>query len=183
MSDHGTLPGMPLLAAGHQLDLALCRFCNRANRRWLASRFFGVVSRLGDGWFWYALMLALPLLFGSVALLASLHMAVTGAVALVIYRRLKERTSRPRPFLASPAIHRTMPPLDQYSFPSGHTLHAVAFAVVLLAWYPAMAWLVVPFVLLVAASRVVLGLHYPSDVLAGAAIGGVLARVSLWLVF
>jgi undecaprenyl-diphosphatase len=40
----------------------------------------------------------------------------------------------------------------------------------------------VPFVASVAASRVVLGLHYPSDVAAATAIGAALASLSLWLV-
>jgi undecaprenyl-diphosphatase len=47
--------------------------------------------------------------------------------------------------------------------------------VVAIAFYPMLAWLLVPFTLLVAISRVVLGLHYPSDVLAGAALGALIA--------
>src|SRR5690606_16957595 len=73
-------------------------------------------------------------------------------------------------------------PLDEFSFPSGHTLHAVAFSTVAVAHYPVLAWALVPFTGAVALSRVVLGLHYPSDVLAATAIGGLLAAVSLWLV-
>ena len=57
------------------------------------------------------------------------------------------------------------------AFPSGHTLHAVAFTLVALAHYPVLAWLLMPFTASVAVSRVVLGLHYPSDVLAATAIG------------
>jgi undecaprenyl-diphosphatase len=72
-----------------------------------------------------------------------------------------------------------MPPLDRYSFPSGHTLHAVCFTLVLCSHIPAMAWALLPFTVLVALSRMVLGLHYPSDVLAGAAIGGALGLLSL----
>ena len=72
-------------------------------------------------------------------------------------------------------------PLDQFSFPSGHTLHAVAFSIVACAHYPALAIILLPFTLLVAASRMVLGLHYPSDVLAGALLGGLIARLSFLL--
>jgi undecaprenyl-diphosphatase len=55
-------------------------------------------------------------------------------------------------------------PLDEFSFPPD-TLHAVSFTIVALAYYPWLAPLLVPFTLGVALSRVVLGLHYPSDVL------------------
>jgi undecaprenyl-diphosphatase len=75
-----------------------------------------------------------------------------------------------------------MPPLDRYSFPSGHTLHAVMFTALVVPSVPELAIVLIPFTMLVAASRVVLGLHYPSDVLAGAALGGALATLSNYVV-
>jgi undecaprenyl-diphosphatase len=69
--------------------------------------------------------------------------------------------------------------LDLYSFPSGHTLHAVSFTILAVASFPGLAWLCVPFATLVAMSRVVLGLHYPSDVAAGALLGAALAALSM----
>ena len=95
--------------------------------------------------------------------------------------RLKRWTRRPRPFASDLRIRAWVAPLDEFSFPSGHTLHAVAFSVVAVAHYPVLAWLLVPFTASVAVSRVVLGLHYPSDVLAATGIGGALAAASLWL--
>src|SRR3546814_5960017 len=134
-------------------------------------RAFASVSRLGDGVFWYVLMAALVMFDGYAGLLASLHLAATGAVALLLYKAIKRWTRRPRPFAADVRIRAWIAPLDEFSFPSGHTLHAVAFSLVAVAHYPALAWLVLPFAASVAASRVVLGLHYPRDVLAAPAIG------------
>ena len=90
-------------------------------------------------------------------------------------------TKRPRPCAADGRIRAWIAPLDEFSFPSGHTLHAVSFTVVALAHYPVLAWLLLPFTASVAISRVVLGLHYPSDVLAATTIGVALASLSLWI--
>ncbi len=163
-------------------DAGWCLRSNRLCARSGALRYFAAVSRLGDGMFWYALMATLVALDGTAGLHASLHLALTGLVTLILYKFLKRWTRRPRPFASDVRIRAWVAPLDEFSFPSGHTLHAVAFSLVAIAHYPALAWLLVPFTASVAASRVVLGLHYPSDVLAATAIGGALAGASLWLV-
>ncbi|WP_395681115.1 phosphatase PAP2 family protein [Dokdonella sp.] len=159
----------------------LCLAMNRwgARRAWM--RLFRLVSRLGDGVFWYALILLLAVLGGHRGLQAALQMSVVGLVASVLYRSLKHWTKRPRPFRAHAEITPYIAPLDEFSFPSGHTLHAVSFSLIALAWFPWLAPLLVPFTLLVAMSRVVLGMHYPSDVLAATLIGGVLAGGSFLL--
>lgn len=159
-------------------DRVLCRQFNRASHIAWVRRPFAAASRLGDGIFWYALMIALLTAEGYAALPAVLHMIVVGLICTAIYKTIKARTSRPRPYQAQPEINLCVSPLDQFSFPSGHTLHASAFAIVAIAYYPPLFWLLLPFAVLVACSRVVLGLHYPSDVLAGAAIGASVAGLS-----
>jgi undecaprenyl-diphosphatase len=162
-------------------DEAWCLRLNRASGvRWVRA-LFRAVSRLGDGVFWYVLMGGFLLADGSAAVAPVLRMVAVGTVGLAIYKWLKKRTSRPRPYQVRAAIRPGADPLDQFSFPSGHTLHAVAFSVLVTAYHPPLAWLVWPFTLLVAASRVVLGLHYPTDVLAGATIGAALALAALRL--
>ena len=160
-------------------DERVCLRFNRAVRQGILLLGFRAVSRLGDGLFWYALMLALLLGYGSAAASAVAHILLVGIACTAAYRALKRGTVRPRPYQVHAAIAMGAAPLDRFSFPSGHALHAVAFTVVT-AWH--FPWLAAPlalFTLLVAASRVVLGLHYPSDVLAGAFLGGVLALASL----
>lgn len=68
-----------------------------------------------------------------------------------------------------------MPPVDRYSFPSGHTLHAVMFTLLTATTTPSLLPVVFPLACLIAASRVILGLHYLSDVLIGGLIGAGLA--------
>lgn len=159
-------------------EQALCLRFNRASQvRWVRE-LFALVSRLGDGVFWYGLMLFLLLRHGADAAPAVVHMLAVGVVALAVYKWLKDKTLRPRPFHLNGELFISVPPLDQYSFPSGHTLHAVAFTTVLLAYFPVYAWVAVPFALLVALSRLVLGLHYPTDVVAGAFLGAIVASLS-----
>ncbi len=160
-------------------ELWLCLHMNRYGARRAIRGGFALVSRLGDGVFWYTLMAALPLLDGWAGLLASLHLAVIGLIALGLYRGLKQRMRRPRPFAQYRAIVAYVAPLDEFSFPSGHTLHAVSFSLVATYHYPALLWVLWPFAVLVGLSRVVLGLHYPSDVLAATVIGAVLAQGSI----
>jgi undecaprenyl-diphosphatase len=160
-------------------DEAVALRLNRGagRNRWVCAA-FRVVSRLGDGIAWYALMLALLLRFGADAVPAVLHMIAAGLACTALYKLIKSGTVRPRPYQAQPGITLFAAPLDRFSFPSGHTLHAVAFTLVAAAYYPWLAWFAVPFTVLVAASRVMLGLHYPSDVLAGVLIGAAVAGVS-----
>ncbi|GAB2577684.1 phosphatase PAP2 family protein [Dyella jejuensis] len=172
----------PVALPRHAFDRRMCIAANRWGARHAVGLFFGAISRLGDGIFWYALMLTLALIDGRRGLEAAAHMAATGLVALLLYRLLKRWTRRPRPFRTCPGVIAHVPPLDEFSFPSGHTLQAVGFTMVALAWYPLLAPLLLTFTALVAASRVILGLHYPSDVLAAILVGSGLGALSLWLV-
>lgn len=163
-----------------QREFLLCQTINGCVRYRFVLPYFRVVSRLGDGWFWYALILLLPVFHPEAGLALALLMAATGLVCTLTYKQLKKTLIRERPFISFPAIHCGTPPLDRYSFPSGHTLHAVCFNTLLALTLPELALTILPFTLSVAASRVVLGLHYPSDVLAGATIGGGLGALAAY---
>lgn len=177
MDSSGRVPN-----AWHRFDMAEQAWClrlNRSSRCIPVRRVFVLVSRLGDGVFWYLLMLGLAL-SGPAGAAVAMKMAVAGITGMVGYRHLKHRLVRERPFVSHAAICLATAPLDRYSFPSGHTLHAICFTTIAVQHAPSLAIVLVPFTLLVAASRVILGLHYPSDVLAGAVLGATLAQATLF---
>lgn len=159
-------------------DLAWCLRLNAASSvPWICA-LFRTVSRLGDGGLWYGLMALLILTEGVAAQQTVMRMMLAGLSGLALYKLIKHKTLRPRPYQVQCRIRLGTPPLDHYSFPSGHTLHAVSFSLIAVHDFPELAVVLLPFTALVAMSRVVLGLHYPTDVLAGAAIGAMLAAMA-----
>ena len=170
-----------VLARFDGAEYRLCRGLNRAAAwPWLRA-VLRVASRLGDGLLWYLLLGMLVLGYGSAAVRPVLIMSATGLAGVLIYKWLKSLLVREQPFIRHPGITLAMPPLDRYSFPSGHTLHAVCFTWQAVAHFPELAWVLVAAATLIALSRVILGLHYPTDVVAGGTIGALLATCGLAL--
>lgn len=130
-------------------------------------------STFGEGWMWLLGVLALSAaprparaLTGAVATLAAVNALV---VALKIaVRRVRPRPHRENRFLAASV---GAPAADRFSFPSGHAANALSLAVVLAHAFPVATAPLSALALLVGASRVPLGHHYPADMLAGAAVG------------
>jgi undecaprenyl-diphosphatase len=166
------------LARLQHWDELLCIRVNRGSQHWILIVALQGLSWLGNGIFWYALMLALLLADARAAALPVLHMAFVGAVCTCCYKMIKHTTVRSRPYEVNPLVSARAAPLDRFSFPSGHTLHAVAFSLVAGVHYPGLWSVLVPFSIATAVSRVALGLHYPSDVVAGAALGALIAAGS-----
>jgi undecaprenyl-diphosphatase len=164
-----------------QAELRFCRYLNRSSGSVAVRQLFRAVSWLGDGWIWYGLLLGLPFLYGRAGGIAALHMGVTGAVGVLAYKLIKTRAVRERPYITHSAIHAASVPLDRYSFPSGHTLHAISFTLMMAGYFPEWTAALSVLALLIALSRVILGLHYPTDVAAGALLGGALGMSSLAL--
>ncbi len=172
----------PALARFDQAEVKLCLALNGFRRHRLLGDLFRFVGRISDGMCWYALLVCFPVVHGWSGVWASVHMGIVALVGVAVYKALKSRATRERPYITHDSIDLAGAPLDRYSFPSGHTMHAVAFT--MLAAYHVPLWLLplAAFGVLVALSRVVLGLHYPTDVLAGGLVGGILASASIGVV-
>jgi undecaprenyl-diphosphatase len=136
-------------------------------------------SRAGDGWLWIAVGLII-LLFGGPSRFDALKIAALSVgTGLATFFVLKRVTGRERPCDTETHCWASLLPPDRFSFPSGHTITAFAVAVPLGMYYPSLMIGLIFCATSVAASRVLLGLHYLSDVLAGLAIGVALGLVSV----
>lgn len=162
-----------------QLEFGLCMHINNYSKKEPVRSFFRMISRLGDGVFWYVLILSLPLFNGVQGLKQMFLVAIVGACSVVLYKYLKARLIRERPYISFGAIVAQTQPLDRYSFPSGHSMNAACLAVLLGACEVLLVELVSIFAGLVALSRVILGMHYPSDVVVGLVLGTLVGYTGL----
>lgn len=158
----------------------------RRIHRWPAPRWIRIwmicATRGGDGWLWYGMGL-MVLLFGGPNRFAAVGAAALAAgVGIALFLRLKKATGRKRPVAMEPHVWATLLPPDQFSFPSGHTITAFTVAVSLSMFYPSLTVGLLFCAVSVAASRILLGMHFLSDVLAGSLIGATLAYLSVHLV-
>jgi undecaprenyl-diphosphatase len=146
--------------------------------RWI--RFWMLAAtRMGDGWLWYSLG-AILLAFGGMR--GYLAVGAAGSAAIVgifVFKMLKRLSRRPRPCQLQPHCWATILPPDQFSFPSGHTMTAFAIAIVVSYFYPTLEGPLYFLALSIGLSRIVLGMHFLSDVLAGALLGSALGVASI----
>jgi len=154
--------------------------------RWHAPRWIRVwmlcATRGGDGWLWYAMGIVILLAGGERRFPAVAAGALAAGLGITLFLRIKKATGRKRPCALEPHCWATLLPPDQFSFPSGHTITAFSVAVSLSRFYPDLATGLLFCALSIAASRILLGMHFLSDVLAGAAIGTTLGCAAVWAV-
>jgi len=162
---------------GHMLDFIATRDHRLMRRvhRWRPPRWFRLwmifATRGGDGWLWYGLS-ALVVVFGGSTRYAAVTAAWTACSAgAIIFLILKKLTGRKRPNALEPHCWATLLPPDQFSFPSGHTITAFAFTIAVGSFYPHLLGALLFCALSVATSRIVLGMHFLSDVVVGAMVG------------
>ena len=150
------------------------RLMRRMNR-WRAPRWIRywmiAATRMGDGWLWYGLGVML-VVFGGPQRFPAIGAAGAAAVAGIgVFKVLKKLSQRPRPCELEPHCWSKVLPPDKFSFPSGHTMTAFSIALVVSYFYPSLEGALFFLALSIALSRIVLGMHFLSDVLAGMVIG------------
>lgn len=150
-------------------DHSLMRLANNwPAPRWL--RVYAMVAtRAGDGWLWCAIALAIFFFGGEDRFKALCAAGGSSVLSILLFLWLKRFAERPRP--CEPHCWATLLPPDKFSFPSGHTMTAFAIAIPLVLFYPALTIVLLFCAFSIAISRILLGMHFLSDVIAGALIG------------
>lgn len=162
-----------------ELDARLTALARVAENPGILRTSAGLIAHTGDSWFW-VLGLALLAVFGTPywrvrAVVLIISILVTG----VLVMGLKFTFRRRRPEGEWGGIYRKS---DPHSFPSGHAARGAMLAVVALGLGPPWFGLLLAFwAPLMAASRIIMGLHYLLDVLAGMVLGGLIGLVILWI--
>lgn len=162
-----------------QWDILLFRYIFDRNGKALLDRFFFLISKSADGYIYVVaaifLILAEPHT-GTVFFTAAL-LAYTLKVSL--YLLIKRLVKRKRPFDNIEGLRFLIAPPDQFSFPSGHTAGAFVFAILFGHFFPVVSVPLLIWASLVGYSRIYVGVHYPTDVLAGSILGVLCAKIGL----
>ncbi|MFB6468340.1 phosphatase PAP2 family protein [Cytobacillus sp. Hz8] len=162
---------MRLLQNYYQFEQKIFKKVNRHFDKKHMNLFFRILTRMGGATFAIGIVLLLFIFckqpVKSIALCSALSLAVSHLPVQI----LKKLYPRKRPYLILEDTKFHSNPLKDHSFPSGHTTAAFSVMIPFILFMPSLGYLLIPLGVLIGVSRMYLGLHYPSDVLAGAVLG------------
>ncbi len=165
-----------------KFDLALSSVCLQHRFNQQVANVSKAISHSGDGHLYLVLgVLAWQLdkEHGWLFLLAGLAAFV---IELPIYWLLKNSFKRRRPEELNRLLPAFITPSDRYSLPSGHTAAAFVMASLIEHFYPQMGVAAFVWASLISTSRILLGVHFFTDVLIGALLGGLCGGIAISLV-
>ncbi len=173
---------MQILHTVTQYDTRMFLWCVNSRHQRMLAKTARLISRTGDGYLQIALPTSLALIAGEAGQNLLLATLLAFLIQLPIYWVLKNSFQRRRPPDAIPAFCSSITASDKFSFPSGHTAAATLLASLVYLYFGAVAIPLMVWAALVGASRVILGVHFPTDILAGATLGTSIALISYSLI-
>ena len=162
---------MRLIQSINQFDVRMFLACVNTRHQQQLSRVARSVSKTGDGYAQLGLPLCLYVMGASQGLSYFSAVMISFAAWLPIYWVLKNTCRRKRPPAAIPAFSAAIIASDEFSFPSGHTAAAFLLATMTVLFFGVIGTPLFLWAVAVGASRVILGVHFPTDSLAGASLG------------
>lgn len=175
-------PEKKMRAAVTRLDLKLFRMIFYFHRNSALPLIFRIISFIGDGYFYGFYLVYLYFSKHDLFRPALYVVMAAFAIELPLYLILKNTIRRVRPFNAHDEVENMVYPLDEFSFPSGHTAAAFVVAMIIAHFTPFLAVPIFLFAFLVGMSRIYLGVHYPSDILGGIVFGTGIAQIAIVIV-
>ncbi|TVY09737.1 phosphatase PAP2 family protein [Paenibacillus cremeus] len=146
-------------------------FVNQRIQHQMLDTFFNLITHLGGATLSILTALCFALFTEGSLRLAGIQSCIALAVSHIPVAIIKKKYPRLRPYLVIPETHTCKNPLSDHSFPSGHTTAIFSVLIPFVLMFPWLSAILLPVACLVGMSRMYLGLHYPSDCLAGAFIG------------
>ncbi|WP_096152877.1 MULTISPECIES: phosphatase PAP2 family protein [Bacillus] len=171
-----------LLHHFYEMECHLFRLVNQHFHNKMINRFFQTITHVGGATLSISSVLLIILLTSGNLKFTAMSSLLALTVSHIPVAIAKKIYPRRRPYLALDEINVTTNPLKDHSFPSGHTTAIFSIITPFLMYQPALLFILLPIAVSVGISRIYLGLHYPSDVLAGALLGGVSGVVAFTLV-
>lgn len=138
------------------------------------------LSRSGDGYMQLLIPLILLCKDGQAGYDFFMIALAAFAIERSVYFSMKNTLKRPRPPAVIPYFFSMVTPADQFSFPSGHTMASFLLATLVIAYMGSEAFLIVIWAAGVGLSRIILGVHFPTDILAGASLGTFIGYFASW---
>lgn len=148
-----------------------------------ACLFFKFLSHFGSGLLYILVGLSELVFLGAEGRQIFLAMLTAFLVQVPAYLIIKKTVKRLRPFEKMSNVQNMIKAPDKYSFPSGHTAAAFVMAGSLSYQFPQFIFLLFSIAVLIGFSRIYLRVHFPTDVLAGSALGLLSAWFGMWLIF
>lgn len=147
------------------------------------SRSFRLISWSANGWLYPFLGFYVYFTFGrTIGKPFLLSAVIAFPLERLLYHLIKQSMKRDRPYERILDVEFRVRPPDQFSFPSGHTASAFLMMTLLTSFFPLLRIPMLLWAGTVGIARVYLGVHYPTDVLAGAILGMTTARISIWFI-